>query len=411
MEYKIFGCKVNKFYLNKWLDYFSHDKKSHNNDFIVATCVVTDRAKNKWLKEVINKLNDWKKVYITGCGAFDQWKKIDDDKFFDIYPELKQFEKSIVLLSEEPYKDDVREIASHEFKSTANIYTKKFIVIQNGCDNYCTFCLTVHKRWPSFNRPLDEIIQEINDFVEIWWKEIVLTGINLAAWGCEDTKNPQESQFNLLLKEILKRTKISRIGISSIWPEYINDEFFEIVSDMRFIPHFHFSIQSFSDNVLANMKRNYTSEILDYVLKNIRKLDREDQNLISIWADIILWFPGESENDFKITYNSISKYGITKLHAFPFSAHEKWENVLAGSFEQIPISERKERVKLLLAEWDSIRIDFIAKNIWQKHRVLIEWKKKWFWVGWTRNYIAVKLVWDYKKWEIVEVVLDEDMLG
>lgn len=411
MEYKIFGCRVNKFYLNKWLDFFSVDWKNHNNDFIVATCVVTDRAKNKRLKEVLNKLNEWKKVYITGCWAFDQWKKIDDDKFFGIYPELKTFEKSIVLLSEEPYKDDVRKIASHEFKSTANIYTKKFIVVQNGCDNYCTFCLTVHKRWPSFNRPLHEIIQEINDFVEIWGKEIVLTGINLAAWWCDDTKKPETSKFNILLKEILDKTDISRILISSIWPEYINDDFFEIVSNPRFLPHFHISIQSFSDVVLDKMKRNYRLDKLDYLLNWLRKLDREDRDLVSIWADIILWFPWETESDFKITYDAIERYGITKLHAFPFSAHEKWEHVLAWSFEQTPMSVRKDRVKLLISKWMEVRKNFVAKSIGKKHTVLIEEKKGWYWVWWTENYIAVRLDWDYKKWDIIEVVLEESMLG
>ena len=113
-------------------------------------------------------------------------------------------------------------------------------------------------------------------------KEIVLTGINLAARGCKNTKHPEESQFSLLLEEILKQTSIPRIRISSIGPEYLNDHFFELASEERIMPHFHFSIQSFSDKVLKDMKRNYSAQQLEEVLTKTRKIKRPHQELISI---------------------------------------------------------------------------------------------------------------------------------
>jgi len=403
VDYKIFGCKVNKYYLNKWLNYFSNHE-SIPNSCIIATCVVTDRAKDKFIKETLIQLTEWKHVYLTWCAVFDEWKKMDDDKFYSIYPQLAEYSENITLLSEEPDRDDTREIKTHQFKENANIYTKNFIVIQNGCDSHCSFCLTVSKRWPSQSIPADEIVEQINDFVDIWGKEIVITGVNLAAWGCSSTKKPEESQFSDLLQYILDETKIERIRISSLWPEFLDEKFFEVVKNPRFLSHFHFSIQSFSDNVLRAMNRNYDSERLDYVLTKIRKLDRPDKDQISIWADIIVWFAWETDEDFQQTVEWIKKYRITKLHAFPFSSHDKGESIPAHLFKnQVPFHIKKQRERELISVWNEIREKFIAENKWLPQKVLVEEKKNGKWRGWTGNYIQVELDWEHKRGEIVEI--------
>lgn len=387
------------------MNYFSnHD--SIPNSCIIATCVVTDRAKDKFIKETLIQLAEWKHVYLTWCAVFDEWKKMDDDKFYSIYPQLAEYRDNITLLSEEPDRDDTRETKTHKFKENANIYTKNFIVIQNGCDSHCSFCLTVSKRGPAQSIPADEIIDQINDFVDIWWKEIVITWVNLAAWGCSSTKRPEESQFSELLQYILDETKIERIRISSLWPEFLDEKFFEVVKNPRFLPHFHFSIQSFSDNVLKAMNRNYDSERLDYVLTKIRDLDRPDKDQISIWADIIVWFAWETDEDFQQTVEWVKKYKITKLHAFPFSSHDKWESIPAHLFKnQVPFHIKKQRERELISVWNEIREKFIAENKWLPQKVLVEEKKNGKWRWWTWNYIQAELDWDYKRGEIVEIVL------
>ena len=387
------------------MNYFSNHE-SIPNSCIIATCVVTDRAKDKFLKETMIQLSEWKHVYLTWCAVFDEWKKMDGEKFYSIYPQLAEYRDQITLLSEEPERDDTREIKTHQFKENANIYTKNFIVIQNGCDSHCSFCLTVQKRWPSQTIPADEIIDQIYDFVDIWGKEIVITWVNLAARGCSNTKKPEESQFSELLQYILDETKIERIRISSLWPEFLDEKFFEVVKDQRFLPHFHFSIQSFSDNVLKAMNRNYDSERLDYVLTKIRNLDRPDKDQISIWADIIVWFAWENDEDFQKTVKWIKKYKITKLHAFPFSAHDKWESIPAHLFkDQVPFHIKKQRERELISVWNEIREKFIAENKWKKHEVLVEEKKNGKWRWWTGNYIQAELDWEYNRWEIVNIVL------
>ena len=400
MPYKIFWCKVNKYFLNQRLDYFSKNWNNLDDTLLVATCVVTDRAKNKWVREVKHAIQQWLKVAITWCGSFSRWNVAKDSEFYSIYPELKQYSDKITLLPESPSKN------WFEYKIwwKSSVYTKHFLIVQNGCDNHCSFCLTVAKRWPHISRPLNEIIEEIHQIESQWWKEIVITWINLAARWCSNSTKPEGTKFPYLLREILKQTNIPRIRISSMWPEYANDEFFEVVSDERILPHFHYSIQSFSNNVLQNMWRHYSSDELKTVLKKTRNLKKK--NLISIWADIIIWFPWETEEDFLDTYSWIEEYWITKLHAFPFSDHTQRERIPASFLpDQVKQLVKKNREIRLISKWDEIREKFIAQNKWTSHKVLIEerrnWKRKW----WTENYIQVELEWDYNRGEIIDFEL------
>jgi threonylcarbamoyladenosine tRNA methylthiotransferase MtaB len=400
MPYKIFGCKVNKYFLNQRLDYFWKIWKDLSDTLLIATCVVTDRAKNKRVREVKHAVQQWLKVAITWCWSFLRWNLISEAGFYSIYPELKEYSDRITLLPESPSKNWFE----YRIWWKSSVYTKHFLIVQNWCDNHCSFCLTVAKRWPHISRPLDEIIQEIHEIESQWWKEIVITWINLAARGCTNSTKPEETKFPYLLREILRQTTIPRIRISSMWPEYANDEFFEVISDERILPHFHYSIQSFSDSVLRNMWRHYSSSELKTVLKKTKNLKKK--NIISIWADIIIGFPWESQLDFMETYNWIEEFWITKLHAFPFSDHTQRERIPASLLpDQIDQRTKKERENKLIFKWDEIREKFIIQNKWTKHKVLIEerrdWKRKW----WTENYIQIEIQWNYNRGEIIDFVL------
>lgn len=407
MEHKVFGCKVNKFYLNKRIAHLEATQQSADDIFLVATCVVTDRAKSKRVKEILDQLHQDKRVYIAGCGSISRGEAMDRDIFFNYYPELRPYEEKILLLAEDPAQD-AKSFTNGLKTPNQKLWTKNYVIIQNGCDNYCSFCLTIFKRGPHRNRPLEEIIQEIHQIESEGWKEIVITGINLAARGASDTRNAGESKLPELLNAILEQTNIPRIRISSIDPQYLTDDFFEIVKNPRFVPHFHFSIQSFSAPVLKLMNRGYSSEKLEEVLTKIRNLDRPDKDQISIWADIICGFPGETEEDFLITCEGVKKHRITKLHAFPFSDHHKAEKIPASLLpNQVPNEIRKERNRRLIEIWDQVRDTFVAQNYGKKFQVLIEETKNGKSKGRTENYIHVVIPGEYEKGSIVEVVLDE----
>lgn len=427
MQFKIFWCKVNKYYTDEWL---KSEYLKDKNGIFVASCVVTDKAKRKWIKFVkdeVKKLEWDDKIFISWCWAFKKWEAQND--FFDIYPELKEFEWKIIILWEKPEelkleidsktkKEEKKKVDFSKLKNFTQkqIYTKKFLLIQWWCNSFCTFCLTVQKRWRHYYRDKDDIVSEITEFEFGWWKEVVLTWVNLSAWWLRDTNDVWQSRFAELLEYILEKTTIPRLRISSLWPEFIDDRCLEIFKNKRIYPHFHFSVQSGSSKVLKDMRRHYDWEYMRKLLEKTKNLEREDWVEVSIWADIIVGFPWETKDDFMDTYNLVKDWLITKVHAFPFSAHKFWESVPAWKFEnQVSDLEKKDRMWDLEFIADSVRDDFIERNIWKKFEVLIEvvkeenWKIRW--KGWTENYIEADdrtfeiLEWEIKKNSIVKWIL------
>ncbi len=410
MQIKVFWCKVNKYYTNKWINspYLKNKKW-----YFIATCAVTDKAKQKWIKFVKNILKNIKNeeiIYISWCSAFKDWKI--QNNFFELYPELEEYKNKIELLWEDP--EEKNKIKINIPKS---LYTKKFVLIQWWCDSFCSFCLTVIKRWRHFSRPKEDILKEILDFENVWWKEIVLTWINLWAWGLKNTtpsnsplsKGEQtNSKLAELLQYILDNSKIWRIRISSLWPEFIDKKCLEIFKNTRIYPHFHYSVQSGSSKILKLMKRHYDWEYIKNILQKTKNLKRDDQVSISIWADIIVWFPWEDENDFNETYNLIKEIWIQKIHAFPFSWHKIWETVPAWKYpNQIEDKIKKERMQKINNLSENIRKQFIESQKWKTLEVLIELVKNWNWKWWTQNYIEANqdnfeiIKWEVKRNEVV----------
>jgi len=406
VQYKIFWCKVNKYYTDKWL---ASNYLEWKDGIFLASCVVTDQAKRRWIKFVKdifkNKeldIDAWKKLFISGCWAFKDW--VAQEEFFDLYPELLEYKNHIEVLWEDPdleKKEEKKnlETIKEKLKTIPQLYTKKFVLIQWGCDSFCTFCLTVQKRWRHFYRSKEEIRDEILDFEKHGGKEVVLTWVNLSAWGLDTTNDVWKSRLAELLQYLLDNTSIPRLRISSMWPEFIDEACLKVFENKRIYPHFHFSIQSWSSSVLKSMARHYSWDYMRDLLRKLRNIKREDNIKISIWADIIVWFPGETDSDFKETLDLIRDYKITKVHAFPFSWHEMGESVPAGKFKnQVDMKIKKERMWEIMYLSDQIRDEFIEENVWEELEVLIESVKDGKWKGWTQNYIEA----DETNFEIIE---------
>lgn len=404
LRYKIFGCKTNKYFTEKWLE--SEDLQWKTGVF-VASCVVTDKAKAKWVKFVkdeIAKLKWDEKIYLSWCGSI---KDGDIDKeFYNNYPSLVQDKDKIILLQEQPEKSKLEEIKE---KISNSIYVKKFLVIQTGCDNFCTYCLTVQARWRHQSRDKDDIIEEINKFTQRWGKEVVITWINLWAWWALSSNDFKDSKFAELLTEILEKTTIPRLKISSLWPEFVDSKLLDIFKNKRITPHFHLSIQSWSSRILKIMNRHYDRQKLLEVMDNLKNLDREDKVPVSIWADIIIWFPGETEEDFLDSYDLVKNHWITKLHAFTFSPHvNNSVSVPASKFpDQVPDKIKKERYDRIMKLADEKREEFKKLNKWKTLELLIEKADSGKWEWWSENYIELDrsnfeiISGEIKKWEIV----------
>jgi len=232
MEYKIFGCKVNKYYTDKWLNSKHLEWK---NGIFIASCVVTDNAKRKWIKfvkETAKELKKAEKIFISWCWAFKDGKAQTD--FFKLYPDLDYLKDNIEILDEDPdlNKSEKRNLISNKIKELPQLYTKKFILIQWWCDSFCTFCLTVKKRGRHFSRNKEDILDEILIFEKNWGKEVVLTWINLSAWWLNTTNDIWQSRFAELISYLLENTTIPRIRISSMWPEFITDEILKLFENI-----------------------------------------------------------------------------------------------------------------------------------------------------------------------------------
>lgn len=288
MEVKIFGCRFNKYYWQKR----ARKLGKQENCTLIVSCAVTDNAKRKFVREVKQNIRKWRYVYLSWCWAFSSNWEIDRAKFFQDYKDLIEFQESIELLPEDPDKESNVPTPVQTW-----FYTKHFTLVQLGCDSMCSFCITVKKRGQHKNKPVSEVIDEINQVSKKWVKEIVITWINLAARGMPSTNKRPNPFFPKYLEQILKQTDMPRIRISSIWPEFVEDSWYRVLENPRILPYFHLSIQSGSDKILKLMWRHYKQADVLSLVSNLRKLDKSIP--INIGADIIVWFPQETQEDFE----------------------------------------------------------------------------------------------------------------
>jgi MiaB/RimO family radical SAM methylthiotransferase len=396
MEYKVFGCKTNRYFAEKWL---VHPHLRGRDGYFIASCVVTDRAKAKWVRHAKKKLSlltHDEKLFLSGCGNIRDG--VVDPRFFEVYPELALYREQIEILPEDPddfsmSPEEKKEMMRTKIRSLARlrwkeIFTRKFIVVQTGCDNFCTFCLTVQARGRHKWRPADEIIAEIDAFVMSGGKEVVFTGINLWAWWSLSSNDYRDSKLIDLIRRVLSDTQLERLRISSLGVEFLTDELIDMFKNRRINAYVHLSIQSGSSTMLHAMNRHYDGVRVRAVLEKLRCLEREDGVMLNIGADLIVWFPGEDEDDFNHTERIVRDFQITQLHAFAFSPHVDHYSVPAGKFDhQVPRHIVETRTRKILTAWEEVFWRFASDNIGRELRVLVEKTHVGGFSGWSLNYL------------------------
>lgn len=355
--------------------------------FILNSCSVTHTTDNDSLK-LINQIKNFNKnifVVLTGCFAQLQAKELgenanidlilgNDDKF-DIVEYINK--KSKICVS------DIMQIRNFNFQLVEDISkTRANLKIQDGCNNRCAYCTIPFARGYSRSNSIENVIKQIEIYVQHNFQEIILTGIHIGQWGQD--LSPKKNLIDLLAA--IEKSDIKRYRLGSLNPLEITDDLLEFLSKSeKFCPHFHLSLQSANNKILNLMNRKYRVE--DY-LEQIKKINTMF-NLPFLGADIIVGFPKETDEDFEITKNNLQNSGLSKIHVFPYS--KRSGTVAYDMDNQVKDETKKQRAKILQDVSKKLNNDFMQKNLNTVHQIMIEKKltKDGYLKGISENYINV----------------------
>ena len=357
--------------------------------YILNSCSVTHKSDNEafYLLRNAKHKNPKIKTVLTGCIAQIEKQKLLESDFIDIVvgndEKLKIFD---ILMSNKNYA--VSDIMNREKFTDAILHdttkTRASLKIQDGCDNRCSYCIIPFARGKSRSASSKFIIEQINNFTDAGFKEVVFTGIHIGLWGKDFGKNLLD-----LLKDVENKTNIKRYRLGSLNPLEITDDMLDFLSKSeKFCPHFHLSLQSACDKTLQSMNRFYKTE--DY-LAQIDKINTMF-DLPFLGSDIIAGFAGETEVDFETTCNNLRRSGLSQIHTFPYSIRKG--TVGSTMPEQVPDDEKERRADIIKEISKQKYYEFVQKNIGTTREVLIEKnpdKTDGKLKGITRNFLTLHL--------------------
>ncbi len=390
-----FGCKVNSYeseFMKEQLlkyNYVYSDDYKDSDIVIVNTCSVTNTADNKCKKTIRSVRRDNKDaiLVVCGCTAENHREELNDldidilignkDKslIVELIDNFRKLNKKYIKFYNEkrlPFED----MKVNEF----NDLTRAYVKIQDGCNNYCAYCIIPYVRGSIRSKNFDEAVTEIKDLVNKGHKEIVFTGINTGAYGRETGKY----DLTNLIREISKIDGLERIRVSSIEITEINDKFIdEMKNNSKLCAHLHVSLQSGSERVLKIMNRKYTKA--EY-LEKINKL-KAARPEINLTTDVIVGFPTETEEEFLECVEYCKIVGFSKIHVFPYS---KREGTKAAQMDgHLPNEIKKDRARRLIEIDEDLQLQYNQKFIGTKVNVLIEEIVDGKSIGHTQNFLKV----------------------
>ena len=396
MKFQIYtlGCKVNTYESNVMRDallnkgYFEVGLKEKADITIINTCTVTNTADSKSMKVIRQAIRRNENAIIVVCGCLVQNKKEEVSKIDGVDIVIGNINKSKIVdyiekyIEEKKQEVDVRNIMDTNFEPMMlNNFnkTRAFVKIQDGCNNFCSYCIIPYTRGNVRSKDKQSVLKEIQLLVDEGHKEVVLTGIHTGNYGAEFA----DYKFADLLKDIVKIDKLERLRISSIEITKINDDVMEVIKENNIlVDHMHIPLQSGSDAVLKRMNRKY-----DNFINKIKKLRKIRPN-ISITTDVIVGFPGETKEEFEETIETIKKIEFTKLHVFPYSKREGTKAAIMDG--QVDENIKKKRVKILLQLSKELEYNYMEKFIGKKVIFIPEMAKEEYIIGHTGNFLNVK---------------------
>jgi len=388
--------------------------------YVINTCSVTDNADKRFKSIVKSALNKNADAFLIAIGCYAQLKPEELANIDGVDMVLGATEKFKVMdYIQDLSKNQIGEIHSCEIDE-ADFYvgsyaigdrTRAFLKVQDGCDYKCTYCTIPLARGISRSDTLDNVLNNAKEISQKGIKEIVLTGVNIGDYGKGEFGNKKhEHTFLDLVKALDKVDGIHRIRISSIEPNLLKNETIEFVAASKsFVPHFHIPLQSGSDQLLKSMKRRYHTDLYKERVELIKKTMPD----ACIGVDVIVGYPGETDEIFLQTYNFLSELDISYLHVFTYSERPNTEaiemdGVVSGRL-------RKKRSKMLRGLSAKKRRSFYESQLEKEFTVLFEGEnKKGFIHGFTENYVKVKAPWNPELVNTLHTVrltkIDEDGL-
>lgn len=368
--------------------------------FVINTCSVTENADKRFKTIVKKALKSNPEAYIIGIGCYAQLKPEELAEVEGVDLVLGATEKfKVTDYISDLSKNDFGEVHSCEINE-ADFYvgsysigdrTRAFLKVQDGCDYKCTYCTIPLARGISRSDSLNNVLKNAQEISEQGIKEIVLTGVNIGDYGKGEFGNKKHQHTFLdLVKALDKVDGIERLRISSIEPNLLKDDTIDFVAESEtFVPHFHLPLQSGSNDLLKKMRRRYLREL--YV-DRVEKI-KSSMPDACIGVDVIVGFPGETDEHFLETYEFLNELDISYLHVFTYSERE---NTPAASMDgTVPIKKRKKRSKMLRGLSAKKRRAFYESQLGKTKTVLFEHENKQGYIqGFTENYVKVKMPWN-----------------
>ena len=395
------GCKVNQYETNAMEQQFIQNnyKIVENTEkadiYVINTCTVTNMAdrKSRQMLRRVKEINQ--SAVIVVCGCYAQVAKTELEQIPEVDIILGINEKNKIVQIVEEYlanKDNIIEVADvskqKEFLDFGDVtYTEKnraVIKVQDGCNMFCSYCLIPYARGRIRSRKIENVVSEIEKIAKQGIKEVVITGIHVASYG-KDFENENIRLINLL-EEINKIEGIERIRLSSLEPTIVDEEFARRLSKLEKIcDHFHLSLQSGCDATLKRMNRRYTTAIYKEATEILRKYYPN----ANFTTDVIVGFPGETDEEFNQTYKFLKEIGFYKMHIFKYSPRkgtvaEKLPNQVDGNIKE-------ERSKKLIELSNNMQNEKNSKYIGKTVKVLFEEYENGYYKGHTTNYMVVKV--------------------
>lgn len=396
------GCKVNQYETNAMAQKFlekgykvieEYEQNGEKPDIcIINTCTVTNMSDRKSRQMLRREKENNKNVIVVAVGCYAQVAKNELNKIPEIDLVLGNNEKVDIVKYVEDYINENENnieiedvMQSRLFSDFGDITftekTRAVVKIQDGCDRFCSYCIIPYARGRVRSRKPESIISEITKIAEKDIKEVVITGIHIASYG-KDFK--EEYKLIDLLEEINKIDGIERIRLGSIEPLLITDEFVERLKKLdKICHHFHLSLQSGCDETLKRMNRRYTTEQFKEIVKRLRNTYSD----VNLTTDIIVGFPGETEEEFEKTYKFLDEIKFYKMHIFKYSQRKGTKAAVMQN--QIPGDIKELRSRRLIELSNKNEFEINQKYIGQKVEVLFEEEKEGCYKGHTANYILI----------------------